>query len=232
MNARLCLCVAAIGFAALTLPARADDLATVQAKMSAAAAGVTSFVVTLRVIGDSAASGSVTFVRPMNVKSEFASGQMSMEAYLVDGMVYVHLPEGGWQKSKAETAGPAEQYLNLAAGGSASAVLLPDREEDGATVGVFQMQAVLPGPLGPFGQPASQPIACSYDKTTYLIRSCRSASITLTYMKYNDPANTVVLPAAAKSAPLVVRRTPPAPALPALPPPVPAPAASTSPAPG
>jgi hypothetical protein len=72
---------------------------------------------------------------------------------------------------------------------------LPDRDEDGSTVGAFSWSP----PSMPFGA-MHQTMVCSYDKMTFLLKKCtnetgdrRFRSVTK-YSGWNDPANVVVVP--------------------------------------
>ena len=38
-------------------------------------------------------------------------------------------------------------------------------------------------------------LTCTYDKTTYRINDCSNEGMTLTFSRYDDPANAVTLPA-------------------------------------
>jgi hypothetical protein len=201
MRVFLCVLGAVAVSSALAVPARADDPSTLTEKLGTAAAGVKSFVVEMRVTGTTGVNGTLTFVRPLNIKSDFSMGQMQIETYMVDGMVYMRAPAGGWQKMRIDAAASPALSANIADSLKASKVtVLPDRQEDGATVGVIAVDAKLPVVAGTLGQSGPQQIVCSYDKTSYLIRVCTSSLMTMTYTKYNDPANTVVLPPGAKDA--------------------------------
>jgi hypothetical protein len=70
---------------------------------------------------------------------------------------------------------------------------LPNRDEDGLTVGAFSWSP----PSMPVG---AMTMVCSYDKTTFLLKKCttvsgdrRMRSVT-TYQRWNDPANVVLVP--------------------------------------
>jgi hypothetical protein len=186
--------------AAWAAPARADDVATICRKLGTAAAGVTSFVVQLAAAGTRGISGTLTFVRPMKVKSDLGVGGLSIESYLIDGIEYVHGADG-WQKMSMNAAQSPQQSANIAEGLKPSNVtLLPDREQDGMDVGAFAVDTPLPEGADAASAPASQHVECTYDKSTYRLSACSSSGMTMTYTRYNDPANTVVLPPEARSA--------------------------------
>ncbi len=186
--------------------ARADDAETIllSAKLSSAAAGVSSFVVLMHLAGTTGVGGTMTFVRPMRVKTEFSVGAVKMESYLVDGKAYVHAPGGGWQVTSIDAVHADRQSVNIADSLKPAAVkLLPDRVEDGQQVGVVQIDPNVAA-AGPVAREMSQNLVCSYDKVSYRLKSCANQYMTMTYVKYNDPANVVVLPAEAQHAtPLV-----------------------------
>ena len=188
--------------------ARADDPRALTTKLVAAAAGVNSFVVQMKVTGATGVSGSLTFVRPMRIKSEFTGDATSVETYFVDGTVYTHLP-GGWQKTKIDGAHAPPQSVNIAEGLTAATVtVLPDRTEDGASVGLIEVETSVAPAGGLTAQAAGSRMVCSYDKTSYLLRVCTNGIMTMTYTKYNDPTNVVELPPEARSA-RTVRAAPP-----------------------
>ncbi len=80
---------------------------------------------------------------------------------------------------------------------------LPDRIEDGITVGAMRTAAttVLPD-LDPVSNTRG-PGVCTYDKGTFLLRACTFDEATLRYSHYDDPSLTIEVPAAAKDAPVV-----------------------------
>jgi hypothetical protein len=197
---------------ALTGTARADDIPAVTAKLCAAAAEISSFVMQAQMKGTTGVTMRVTYVRPARLKTEMTMGTMSVQSYIVDGTAYVHTPMG-WQKTTLDDAKSAVASMNLAdLLKSTKVTYLPDRREDGLLVGV--MQVAVPSPL--FGRPAPaasnagpaaptpaatpQVTTCSFDRTTYRMRNCSNDFMTMTYSNYNDPANIVDLPAEAKSA--------------------------------
>lgn len=188
---------------AVCSPVRADDVAKLRAALGSAAAGVTSFVVEMQVTGTTGVSGTMTFVRPLRVKSEFKLGENSAETYVVDGIMYIHSPAGGWQKMPLDTLHAPQQSLNIADTlRTARVTALADRQENGMTVGVIQVDAGLPIAPGAGAAlpPTAAHIVCSYDKSSYRMSVCANSFMTMTYLKYNDPSNIVELPADAANA--------------------------------
>ena len=230
------------GFAlatALAGTASADDLPAVTAQIRSASAALSSFVIEMSIAGTTGVSSRITYVRPQRMKDVVTLGTMSVESYFIDGTVYIHTPMNGWQKISADSAHTAAQSMNIAdALKSAKVRYLPDRRENGVTVGVFQVDSKLPSMTStlPGIHPANAPTAapqtttCTFDKATHLLRTCSSSLVTMTYSNFNDPANVVELPPEAKNAVPLVISTPamtPANAPPATgePTPLPSPAA-------
>lgn len=196
------------GLVVTAVPGLADDQILIPARLRTAVNGVSSFVVELRLTNVRGVGANYTFVMPNSAKGELRFGQTSVESYAIDGMVYVHVPDGGWQKTKFDGSAAPVNYLKIIE--SPDITLLPDRRVKRITVGVFAARALLPETLAPSAHLVSQPIVCAYDKASYLIQTCTTASVTMTFGKYNDPGNVVTLPDAAKNAVLVVHRLPPA----------------------
>ena len=44
------------------------------------------------------------------------------------------------------------------------------------------------------GPQKDQRLVCTYDKKTYRINDCSNEGLTLTFSRYDDPANTVTIP--------------------------------------
>jgi hypothetical protein len=202
--------VTALGAAAA--PTGADDVAAITANLAAAAASINSFVLEMQVTGTTGVGGSMTFVRPMRMKSEFVIGAMAVQTYFVDDVFYMHLPSNGWQKTTLEASHLPPVSMNLADSLSrAKVTVLSDRQENGATVGVIRVDTQIPNSVGtPMMPSGPQHIVCSYDKQSFRLRICTNDIMTMTYTRYNDPRNSVVLPPDAKNAKLVVLPSPPA----------------------
>lgn len=207
------LFVRIVGILALSVavsgPAAADESPALTAKICAAAAKITSFVGVSSVPGTTGVTSETTFVRPQKMKSVTTIGTLTVEAYLVDDTMYLHTPQVGWQKMALSQVSNSPLAIDIADRMKSSKVnYLPDRQEGGTTVGVYEVatplpstDSTLPAP-GATAAPAApqQTLTCTYDKTTYLTRTCGNAMMTITYTKYNDPANVVDLPPEAKNA--------------------------------
>ena len=139
-------------------------------------------------------SVSTVITHPLQMHMQMASGPVTMEMYIVDGYLYQRIANGGWKKQKlpamhsspVDALGAASQAANLVRG--------PDVQEGDKDYGSYRIEvttAVIPG------APAAPPLAltCTYDKVTYLLHECKNPLITETFQAYNDPGNTIVIPA-------------------------------------
>ncbi|MBD5654740.1 MAG: hypothetical protein IAI50_06115 [Candidatus Eremiobacteraeota bacterium] len=193
----------------------ADDLPDVTAKICSAAATVSSFVIRMSIAGTTGVDSQMTFVRPQRIKSVVTFGTISTETYIVDGTAYVHSPLLGWKKMSLDRVKTSAQAMDIASALKSTKVdYLPDRQENGTTVGVFEVASPLAGmtaaaPSTPAASTSAtattaasdvQPMTCMFDKSTYRVQGCANNMLTLTYTNYNDPANVVDLPADAKDA--------------------------------
>ncbi len=222
---------------AVALPVAAQDAAGVSAKIASATAAVRSFSMAMHVSGTTGVDAVSTFVAPMRVKSETRIGGLTVEVYLIDKVLYMHLPTGNWQKASIDQAQANRSAMSMGAAlKTAQSRLLPDRVENGRTVGVIETDAQIPTTMGPAMRQALQKLVCSYDKATYLLARCTNSLLSMTYSRYNDSANVVELPAAAQNATTIVLPVPPAPAgsaspAAAMPPPAAMPPGTDTPAP-
>ena len=194
--------------------AQADDDGTqLGAKLQSAEAGVTSFQATMH--GFSGMTVSMVVVRPDRVKFVSSFGPVSSEAVVVGANTYMRVNGGPWTTSTTAGTVEAAKYLVDSLCTCATYTMLPDRRENGDTVGAFSASVPLPGlpdaraTAGAPAAPAAGASAttkpstmdCTYDKTTYLLRSCTvqlaniPSPLTMTYAKWNDPGNVVDVPA-------------------------------------
>ncbi|MFN2461035.1 MAG: hypothetical protein ABR591_10155 [Candidatus Velthaea sp.] len=194
--------VAAALATALATPAAAGDAASVVAKIGEAQAAVSSYRIELT---SSFATSTTTFVKPQRLKMEvrLATG-LTQQSYVVDDVFYTNMT-GEWQKAtfdRSQITAMVAQTATLKS--DLAATLLPDRTEDGATVGVLQYTVTLPAGFPMAGGSGPQSLTCTYDKATYLQRTCTSMQGTVTFTtrftNYKDPANVVELPPEAKNA--------------------------------
>ena len=167
------LALAAV-LAALSAPARADDLSTVRAKVAAAMQGAKSFVVTT-----TASTGftvTLTFVAPDRYHSALVYGGGTRDIVLVGPVAYVSA-DGGQTYRKTDTP-PS---------------VLDDKVVAGKTWGRFATTAA--------GPEKDQHLNCTYDKKTYRLNDCVNEGFSLVFSRYDDPANVVAIPALASPAP-------------------------------
>jgi hypothetical protein len=168
--------------AAACVPARADDLATVRTKIAGAMQSAKSFVVTT-----TAATGfsvTMTFAAPDRYHSSLAYNGATRDVVLVGPVAYVSADGGQYRKTDA----PPEV---LAAQAHFREVpvdqVLPDKAAGGKTWGQFSTTSA--------GPQKDQHLTCTYDKKTYRINDCSNEGLTLTFTRYDDPANVVTIPA-------------------------------------
>ena len=168
--------------AAATLPAQAQDVAALRAKVASAMSGAKSFVVTT-----TAASGfsvTVTFVAPDRYHSALVYSGSSRDVVLIGSTAYISA-DGG--QSYRKTDAPTDVI-------SAQAQLrdvpvdqvLPDRTVNGKTWGQFATSTA--------GPQKDQHLTCTFDKKTYRINDCSNEGLQLTFSRYDDPANAVTVP--------------------------------------
>ncbi len=167
---------------AASVPARADDLATVRTKIASAMQSAKSFVVTT-----TATTGfkvTMTFVAPDRFHSAVAYSGASPDIVLIGPVAYV---SGDAGQPYRKTDAPPEV---IAAQSHLRDVpvdqVLPDKTAGGKTWGRFSTTS--PGPQ------KDQHLICTYDKTTYRINDCSNEGLTLTFTRYDDPANAVTIP--------------------------------------
>jgi outer membrane lipoprotein-sorting protein len=198
--------------------ARADDASDVVAKTTATSAGIKSVQLSMNMTIDGGGPQKIpmsmvmTMVLPDRVKMQM-NGMMSMATYSVgDGFYYINAG-GMWQKvafDKAQMAAAAAQMKTASAPPPGQIKLLPDRMEDGASVGVYSVTTTVPAMPGVPSPAAGKPttLTCSYDKQTFLVKKCGNENYVMTFSHYNDPANVVELPPEAKNATMVTMPVP------------------------
>ena len=175
--------------AALSAPARADDLATVRAKVAAAMQGAKSFVVTT-----TASTGftvTLTFVAPDRYHSSLVYGGGTRDIVLVGPVAYVSA-DGGQTYRKTDTP-PSVLEAQTQLRNVPVDQLLSDKVVAGKTWGQFATTAA--------GPEKDQHLNCTYDKKTYRLNDCVNEGFTLVFSRYDDPANVVTIPAVGSPAP-------------------------------
>jgi hypothetical protein len=161
--------------------ARADDLASVRSKIASAMLSATSFVVTTT--ASTGFSVVMTFAAPDRYHSSLTYNGQGRDVVLVGPVAYVSDDGSTYRKTDA----PPEV---IAAQGTLRVVpvenLLPDRVASGKTWGQFATTSA--------GPQKDQHLTCTYDKKTYRIMDCSNEGMTLTFSRYDDPANIVTIP--------------------------------------
>jgi hypothetical protein len=166
-------------------------------KIVAAMAKMNSFRVQLS--STNGMGGTITVVVPAKrTKAVIAMGPMMTEMVSADGHTYSRVNGADWRVVDLPGGSFADVALRSLAD-PARFRSLPDRAENGTTVGAYEMIPALPP-----GLPASTqlpPVTCTYDKTTYLPRTCTVQTMTQTFEGWNDPANVVDVPVIASPVP-------------------------------
>lgn len=180
--------------------AHAADANAVQAKYDAAIARVTSFQVSLS--GPSGLSGVATYVKPDRVDITTAIGPATTELVQVGGTRYTRANGAAWDAHAVSA--DAGHAVSPAAVLPTTMTPLADRRENGVTVGAFRSQTTLP--LAGESVP-KLPATCTYDKATYLPRTCTIVvpsspePFTISFAKWNDRTNVVAAPAGVVASP-------------------------------
>jgi hypothetical protein len=167
--------------ASLAAPARADDLATVRVKVAGAMQSAKSFVVTT-----TAATGfsvTMTFAAPDRYHSALAYGGGTRDVVLAGPVAYVSADGGPYRKTDAppELIAAQAHFREVPVD-----QVLPDKSAGGKTWGQFATTSA--------GPQKDQRLICTYDKKTYRIGDCSNEGLTLTFSRYDDPANVVSIP--------------------------------------
>lgn len=179
--------------------ARAADANALRAKYDAAMAKVTSFELTIT--GPRSLSGVATYVKPDRVGITTAFGTSTSELVQVGQVVYTRDNGAAWDEHTVAAAAAKQEAGTLRAAPAAPMTALADRRENGVTVGAFRTEAAVPLAKA---ESRTLPAICTYDKATYLPRTCTmklpayDQPVTLTYAKWNDRTNLVQAPEAAK----------------------------------
>ena len=139
-------------------------------------------------------------------------GAPGSSMYMVGLVMYLQARDGTWSKLDGSSLPGARSKRQQSAGTAGSLIAraksdprvhaLPDRRVNGVLMGVIAETI----PTGRFAHHLhlSKPltITCAYEKATARMRRCDAPPLFVaTFDRYNDPANRVVLPAAALNAP-------------------------------
>jgi hypothetical protein len=168
--------------------------AALAAKIGAAMAQATSF----RVRSTAGGAGRIlTMVRAQKrtkvVDTDPVTGVVT-ETVFADGRAYTRTSGGDWRlvdrpRPATDDPSPAKKFWDMT-----KITPLPDRVENGVTVGAYQMDMHLPVTTQ---STETLTFTCTYDKSTYLPRTCGNDVVTETFEGWNDPANVIDVPVVA-----------------------------------
>ena len=178
--------LAACALLAAALPARADDLATVNAKVAGAMHAAKSFVLTTTTSGF---TGTMTFVAPDRYHTSLAYGGTTYEVVVIGRDGYVSANGSAYRKVDTP---PQFLQTQVQLRDVPVDAVLPDTTVDGTAYGRFATTSA--------GPQHDQHLTCTYDKKTYRIARCANDALTIGFGKYDDPANAVAVPATAAAA--------------------------------
>jgi hypothetical protein len=162
-------------------PARADDLATVRAKVASAMQAAKSFVVTTAI--STGYKVTMTFVAPDRFHSTAVYNGVNTDVVLIGPVAYV---SGAGQPYRKTDAPPEVVAAQTHLRDVPVDQVLPDKVARGTTWGQFSTTST--------GPQKDQRLTCSYDKKTYRINDCSNEGLTLTFSRYDDPTNAVNVP--------------------------------------
>ncbi len=178
MHRRLAVALSLLALAPLA--ASADDLPTVRERVDVAMQSTISFVVTT--VASTGFTVTTTFVAPDRYRSTLTYGGTRTDVIIIGRNAYVN--HGGAAYEKADL--PKDVLAQVQAWNIPVDRLLPDRIVAGVARGRFLTTAR--------GPQKDQQLTCTYDKTNYRISECSNEGMTLTFSRYDDPANAVNLP--------------------------------------
>jgi len=206
-----CCCAFAFGVAPATAqtappaspaPAAAATAPSPEAvKIAAAMSKINSFRIQLS--STQGMGGTIVVLIPQKrTKATIAMGPMMNEVVMADGRMYGRMNGGDWHVSDVPAGGGnfSDAALKKMVD-PASIRILPDRVENGTTVGVYEMTPPVPPGANATAAASMPPMTCTYDKTTYLPRTCTFQTMTQAFEGWNDPANTIDVPVVASPAP-------------------------------
>jgi hypothetical protein len=170
-----------------------DAGVALRSNVLAALAQTTSFQID--VSNPQGITGTITYLtRSGRVKVQGSGGPHTLVLYAVGDYEYQQYDGSSWQRRKLPAGGLVISPL------AATATVVPeaDRNAGGETLGAFGATTSLPIPG--VGTIPNVALECTYDKATMLLRTCVGQLATFAFSHYNDPKNSVELPADAKNA--------------------------------
>jgi len=166
--------------AALPVAVPADELTDVRERVQAAMHWARSYVVTTNAL--TGFTVTMTFVAPDRYRSQAAYNGATVDVILIGGTAYVSTDGKTYRKTQPPPEVAAQAQLHEVPVES----LLPDKLIGSRVWGRFRTTAS--------GPEKDQHLVCTYDKRTYRINDCSNEGMTLTFSRYDDPANVVAPP--------------------------------------
>jgi hypothetical protein len=188
--------VVALGLSAIPAGAALDGEA-LGAKVVGALSKVQSFRLEMSGPAGSGVAGTMTIVLApaKRLRLVMAGGSVVTESISADGKVYSRINGSPWTVQDISSTASADPGLVQSLMAATRTRALPDRSEDGLTLGVFQ--TTLAPAIGEPHTAVQQILTCTYDKATFLPRTCADGYTSYAFTGWNDPANAIVVPVAA-----------------------------------
>ncbi|HTW85768.1 MAG TPA: hypothetical protein VMD91_16985 [Candidatus Sulfotelmatobacter sp.] len=186
--------------AARAATAPANDPSGLGARIVGALAKVQSFRLEMSGPTGSGVAGTMTVEVPTKrMRLIMAGGTVVSESISADGKVYTRMNGGAWSVHDLAPDASSDPGMVQSMLDATHIRALPDRTEDGKVLGVYQI--TLAPPVGTTPQSIQAAMTCTYDKATYLPRTCANGFISEAFTGWNDPANTIVVPAVSSPPP-------------------------------
>ena len=134
-------------------------------------------------------SVKMTIVRPDKMELAMAMSGMSMKVVVLSGESWVQMNGGAWRKTPGDSGRIGAMFKQADAKrftDQGIAKILPDEDFNGKTVGAFAGSSA--------GSQKAGESVCNYDKTTYLLVRCHTATGTVLFSDFNSPTNVVETP--------------------------------------
>jgi hypothetical protein len=120
-----------------------------------------------------------------------SAGSTVSESVSADGNTYTRLNGGPWSVHTIAADDSSDPGIVQSMLDATRVRPLPDRTEDGHVLGVYEVTLA---PAIGAGQTSASTMTCTYDKATYLPRTCANGFVSDAFTNWNDPANAIVVP--------------------------------------
>jgi hypothetical protein len=141
----------------------------------------------------SGVAGSMTFEVPTKrLRLVMANSSTVSETISADGKLYTRVNGGAWSVQTIAATDSSDPGLVQSMLDATRTRALPDRTEDGLTLGVVEI--TLAPAVGAPHTAVQAAMTCTYDKSTYLLRTCANGYISEAFTGWNDPTNAIVVP--------------------------------------